>query len=180
MKKKWKDAAFREKLMSALNKNKINDGLPSWKRCRLRNLEEHRRKKREYAKTPEQKKKRQEYQKKWWDKNREKCNEKAKIYRKKHGKVDSKTRRNAHLKHHYGITIDQFNEMLAKQNNRCDICGKLSGTEKRNFHVDHCHKTGKVRGILCNYCNPNLGWYERMLPKIVKYLEKHGELNAPS
>lgn len=64
--------------------------------------------------------------------------------------------RNKYLKKKYGISLKQYNYMLKKQGYKCAICGKHQKDEKRNFAVDHCHKTKIVRGILCNYCNSRL------------------------
>lgn len=66
--------------------------------------------------------------------------------------------RKHHLKVHYGITPDEYAELLRQQLGRCAIC-KRDGTDSRGYsmHVDHCHKTGKVRGILCNKCNQGMG-----------------------
>jgi len=54
----------------------------------------------------------------------------------------------------YGLTVQSFNEMLAAQDGRCLICGEVP---KRTPHVDHCHETGLVRGLLCSKCNTALG-----------------------
>lgn len=60
------------------------------------------------------------------------------------------------LKLNYGLTKDKYLELIELQNNRCKICNiKLDGGLKT--HVDHCHKTGKIRGILCNHCNLGIG-----------------------
>ncbi len=55
----------------------------------------------------------------------------------------------------YGITIEEYEEQLARQNGGCAICGKLPGT--RRLHVDHDHKTGDLLGILCWWCNKLTG-----------------------
>jgi hypothetical protein len=72
----------------------------------------------------------------------------------------------------YGITPDEFKAMFEKQKGLCAICGELPRT-KRNLHVDHCHATGKVRGLLCNGCNTGIGALKES-PKIftnaIKYL----------
>lgn len=63
----------------------------------------------------------------------------------------------------YGITLEQYNEMLRKQDNKCKICNKESYMYDnrikgfKNLAVDHDHKTGKVRGLLCDSCNHGLG-----------------------
>lgn len=54
-------------------------------------------------------------------------------------------------------------------NGKCAICGK----EKDKLCIDHDHKTGEVRGLLCIKCNSNLGWYENNKEKINNYLNKN-------
>ena len=54
----------------------------------------------------------------------------------------------------YGLTVDAFNLMLSNQDNACAICYLVP--DKR-LHVDHCHKTSKVRGLLCASCNMAIG-----------------------
>ena len=70
------------------------------------------------------------------------------------------------LKRLYGITVEDYNRMLAEQGGGCAMCGATdpnvgSRTYKKNvrtvFDVDHCHKTGKVRGLLCTRCNRLVG-----------------------
>lgn len=65
----------------------------------------------------------------------------------------------AKLRRRYGITIDQYEAMLARQVGRCAICrtDKPGGNGGRTFHVDHDHATGRVRGLLCSPCNSGLG-----------------------
>lgn len=57
----------------------------------------------------------------------------------------------------YGLTIEQFDEMSAKQGGRCAVCGSPPRNGKANLDVDHDHKTGKVRGLLCDVCNRAIG-----------------------
>ena len=49
---------------------------------------------------------------------------------------------------------------MSKQNNCCAICGKSQNNENRRFAIDHCHKTGKIRGLLCYTCNNGLGSFK--------------------
>ncbi len=56
----------------------------------------------------------------------------------------------------YGITIDQYEMMLERQHYGCKICGQQCATG-RSLAVDHCHQTGRVRGLLCIKCNKALG-----------------------
>lgn len=78
------------------------------------------------------------------------------------------------LKKLYGITPEQFDALWRKQRRRCAICrAKVTDKNKRAFDVDHNHKTGKVRGILCSRCNRGLGAFldsPRLLNKAVQYL----------
>jgi len=57
----------------------------------------------------------------------------------------------------YGLTFDEYMEILVKQKNRCANCRREQTDLNRLFHVDHNHKTGKVRGLLCSNCNTALG-----------------------
>lgn len=67
-----------------------------------------------------------------------------------------KYNRDRYLKKKYGITLRQYNKLLKQQKSCCAICGKHQKDERRNFAVDHCHKTNIIRGILCNFCNSRL------------------------
>jgi len=73
----------------------------------------------------------------------------------------------------YGITIDDYNKMLNDQNGVCAICGKTNITRRR-LAIDHNHKTGKVRGLLCHRCNNAIGLFDEnleTLKKAIKYLK---------
>ncbi len=78
----------------------------------------------------------------------------------------------------YGITIEQYEDMLwIEQEGRCPICGKEQAKAKSTFHVDHNHKTGDIRAIICGYCNTYLMMYLHDNPKramgLANYLVKH-------
>jgi hypothetical protein len=85
-----------------------------------------------------------------------------------------------HLKKSYNLTIEQYNEMLKQQNGVCAICGKEEITKDslrnvRKLSVDHNHKTGKIRGLLCASCNHVLGNAKdniEILLKAIAYLTK--------
>jgi len=76
----------------------------------------------------------------------------------------------------YGITRDDYNRMLEEQGDSCAICKTMEvGRNHTHFHVDHDHKTGKIRGLLCDLCNRGLGYFKDdpfLLGKAIKYLEK--------
>lgn len=61
------------------------------------------------------------------------------------------------LKKLYGITLDQYNQMFTNQNGNCAICKRNQSEFEKKLHVDHCHATGKVRGLLCSTCNQAIG-----------------------
>lgn len=69
-----------------------------------------------------------------------------------------KQRQSWHLKQKYGITLEQYDELLIKQNGKCAVCSKPEQEERyRRLAVDHCHDTLKVRGLLCHRCNRAIG-----------------------
>ena len=75
----------------------------------------------------------------------------------------------------YGITEKEYNTMLELQNGKCAICGSKEIKRKgaKYFNIDHCHSTGKVRGLLCHDCNIILGKLNDdigMCKKIISYL----------
>lgn len=81
------------------------------------------------------------------------------------------------LKTRYGITIDDYKRMYSEQNGKCYICKTDKAPSKfKRFSVDHCHKSGKVRGLLCRNCNLILGGAkdsEEILLNCIEYLKKH-------
>lgn len=98
-------------------------------------------------------------------------------YRKNNSKTVRLLERNRTLKFKYGITLEDYYVMLESQKGCCAICGgtdKFSCSQSEvSFSVDHCHKTGKIRGLLCNACNRALGFFrdsEDILDKARKYL----------
>ena len=82
--------------------------------------------------------------------------------------------RNAYLMRKYGITEHQYECMLEMQGGGCGICGYVPGEGKRRLAVDHDHKTGEVRGLLCYRCNRGLIWFKdkvNLYRKAAKYIE---------
>jgi len=77
----------------------------------------------------------------------------------------------------FGITLDDFNAMWKKQNGRCAICDCkliLGGKKKNSVHIDHCHKNGRVRGLLCFGCNLGIGFLgddPNRIRRAAEYLE---------
>lgn len=124
--------------------------------------------------TREQKDKANAIKKRWAAKNRDKIIQ----YKRKHYHANRDKymtlERDRQYRKRYGITLADYDAMLAAQGGGCAICGsKKSGPKGFCFAVDHCHKTGAVRGLLCNKCNSNLGWiawYEQHRARIDEYL----------
>ena len=88
-------------------------------------------------------------------------------------------KRNWALRSKYGITLQQYEEMLEAQGSRCAICQTKESNPDRKlapFAVDHCHATGKVRSLLCSNCNFMLGAARddvSTLTAAIRYLTEH-------
>lgn len=75
----------------------------------------------------------------------------------------------------YGLTVAEFDAMLAAQGGGCAICSSAVNPDTNSLAVDHCHSTGKVRGILCGLCNKAIGLLRDdplLLERAVIYLRK--------
>jgi hypothetical protein len=90
------------------------------------------------------------------------------------------------LKHEYGITLVEYEMLLAKQNGVCAICQQPEKTlDKKNnslrrLAVDHCHTTSKIRGLLCFYCNTGIGKFgdnPQLIERAAEYVRSEGEFN---
>jgi hypothetical protein len=57
----------------------------------------------------------------------------------------------------FGLTIEDYETMLKSQNKQCAICGTLQCTSGKRLAIDHCHLTGRIRGLLCLRCNQAIG-----------------------
>ncbi len=88
----------------------------------------------------------------------------------------------AKLKYEYGLTLEEKDKMYVEQQGCCAICGIpesliTQGNNKR-LGVDHCHRTNKVRGLLCTNCNLALGMFsddKEILKNAILYLDKYHE-----
>jgi len=85
---------------------------------------------------------------------------------------------NAQYKATYGISLEDYESMLELQDSCCAICDThLHDTGKKRLYVDHCHTTGKVRGLLCQHCNFVLGQARdniSVLESAIVYLKERG------
>ena len=126
-------------------------------------------------------------QKEWREKNPEKRKEakaawdKANPEAKKQHNKTFKTKNplyfiDKHLRLTYGIGLDEYNALLTVQNHRCAGCGIASNDAPRQkLYVDHCHSTGKIRGLLCQHCNTALGMVKdniETLSSLISYIKQ--------
>lgn len=66
----------------------------------------------------------------------------------------------------YKLTRETYKALLDRANGLCEICGY-----RAVLNIDHCHRTGKVRGLLCRYCNQQLGYYEGLTPEKIGQIQ---------
>lgn len=87
------------------------------------------------------------------------------------------TQRQYWLKSQYGLSLNDYNNLLKQQKHQCAICETDEvDAFKGLLFVDHCHTSGKVRGLLCHHCNTALGKFkdsERILSKAIEYVRKN-------
>lgn len=77
------------------------------------------------------------------------------------------------VKKRYGLPLGTYAAMLAQQDGKCAICRSDQPGGKGRFHIDHCHSTKKIRGLLCHHCNIGLGNFRNSkdyLANAVNYL----------
>ena len=79
------------------------------------------------------------------------------------------------LKKRYGISYEEYMRMYEAQEGNCACCGIHESKFKRQLNVDHNHTTGEIRGLLCNRCNPGIGYFEESVERLemaIAYLTK--------
>ena len=107
------------------------------------------------------------YNKEYRKKNKEKIRKKAREW------LKTDKGRLYRLRHKNKIDIDfeEYQRMFIKQKNLCAICKRPE--QKKSLAIDHCHKTGKVRGLLCQKCNRGIGCFDdnvELLKNAIHYL----------
>lgn len=99
-----------------------------------------------------------EYGAKWYRENREDHNKKARANR---------------YRRSFGMSLEDYDILFEKQNGLCAICGVDDNYGGKRFSVDHDHKTGVVRGLLCDNCNTGIGMFKdnpSLMLNAIKYL----------
>jgi hypothetical protein len=112
---------------------------------------------------------------------REYNKEERRLYMQSWKKKNPDKVKNSTLKSEYGITLDEFNLKLQKQEGRCSLCFKEldSKTKGTKPQVDHDHVTGATRDLLCMRCNTVLGLVDdniQFLNRFIEYIEKHSQV----
>ena len=77
----------------------------------------------------------------------------------------------------YGLSLGEYEALLHKQNGRCAICSSPTAGGRGGFHVDHCHNTKRIRGLLCHRCNLGIGQLNHdpsVLEAAIRYLAEAG------
>lgn len=104
--------------------------------------------------------------------NRKSSKKQMSINREKH----LRQRKNNHLKTMYGITIEDYDRMFEEQGGVCAICKQSESQSYRKLAVDHCHKTNRVRALLCYGCDRGIGSFKEnpeSLLAAAKYLSRY-------
>ena len=115
-----------------------------------------------------------EKDRKYYAANRKKALESVKEYYYHRGGKEYQRNRILHQK--YGISDEEYKRMLKEQGGGCAICGITRDKIGRAIAVDHCHETGRVRGLLCGSCNRFIGLINEdieIAKKLVKYLKNN-------
>lgn len=97
-----------------------------------------------------------------------------KSWRQRNPERDKLINKRAAIKAAYGLSLEDVDAMLSTQGHSCLICGSTTSSG-RNWHIDHCHTTNQVRGILCHHCNVGLGHFKddpEILSSAINYLNK--------
>jgi hypothetical protein len=135
-----------------------------------------------HARYLKDKEKIQKQTKAWKEANKDKSEQKAKEWRKNNPDKVKKYQRITNLKKNFGISVEEYELLLESQNGVCAICKEpetfihKATNKPARLAVDHCHKKGHVRKLLCKACNTGLGLFKdnpELLIKAAEYLKEN-------
>ena len=118
---------------------------------------------------------RRQYHKQYYEKNKRKWPERYNVKTPEQRRIAIEKGRGYQLKRNYGISVEEYSRMLVAQGGVCAICRTAKKTGRGGLHVDHCHKTGRVRKLLCVRCNMALGVFEKHADKLAQYLKDNSQ-----
>ena len=102
--------------------------------------------------------------------------DKTKAYQRAYYQKYKAKQQNATLVKRYGITLAEYTVMKEEREYKCDICGCHEDTLTKSLHIDHCHDTNEIRGLLCHSCNTGIGSLKDdpiLLQTALEYLNAH-------
>lgn len=115
--------------------------------------------------------------KRYYKCNKVRINKRTAEYRRSVLALNPKKVREYNLRHIYNISLQEFERLARGQNYKCAICSAIP----QLLHVDHCHKKGTIRGLLCQKCNTGLGFFldsTKLLKKATIYLSSNQTNNT--
>lgn len=112
---------------------------------------------RRYLASPEQQERQREHAARWYQENKERASASRKEYYARTKSARARTGRDWRFREKYGITHDDYDAMVSAQGGLCAACGGEQQHGWKRLCVDHDHATGRVRGLLCDYCNRAVG-----------------------
>lgn len=118
------------------------------------------------------------YKRLWYAKNKEKARAQRKAWAVRNPEKRKVVLRNTNLKSNFGITQEDWDRLFSEQDKRCQIC-KCNVPRGGRWATDHCHTTGKIRGILCMRCNTAIGGMmdnPEFLREAANYVESHARV----
>lgn len=105
----------------------------------------------------------------WRLKNKKKVAEQARRWRAAHPRAA----KDHTIRARYGLPLGSYEKMLSEQGGKCACCGSDNPGGRGDFHVDHCHDTNVVRGLLCHGCNVGIGNFDHNVERLqaaIRYL----------
>jgi len=140
--------------------------------------------KRAYMKNPINRKKATEYRRKYLENPKVRARvQQLQRERYKRPEIQAK-HKDGDLKHNFGISLEEYQELFNNQNGLCAICNnkehRTYNGKVKSLAVDHNHLNGKVRGLLCHDCNVALGYVKDdrlILGRMITYIEKFNSAN---